>query len=425
MALKKAAYGFIVCYVLYVLIMGWYLFKAAPMGIPQQYAGTAADPQLFMTEQQIALTHEYTRLQNWLYFLSVPFQWGIYFFILIFGISVWMRNRSQEVTRFSFVHTAVFVLLLSVFSRVVSFPVSWLRYKLSVEYGISVQPFTDWMRDNVIDFWINWVILLLTVWVIYALMRRTKRWWLYTWLISIPFTLFLAYIQPVVIDPLYNDFDRLEDNDLRGEILALADQADIPANDVYVVNKSEETNALNAYVNGIGSNLRIVLWDTTLEKLDKEEILFVMAHEMGHYVKNHLIWSMLGSLVLTLVGLYVASRLFLWSWRRWGNKLGIRSMTDLSSLPILLLILSVLSFVGGPIENSISRYAEHEADAYALHMTEDSEAAIGFFHTAAPISLSEVNPPVLVKFFLYGHPTDMERILFFMESRVNGNEGGM
>ncbi|HEU5139351.1 MAG TPA: M48 family metallopeptidase [Bacillales bacterium] len=412
--MKKAALGFVVCYVLYGLVMGWYLFEGSSMGVPQQFKGTAADPELFMTSQQLELTHEYSRIQDWLYFLSVPMEWGIYFFILILGLSMWMRNRSHEVTRFKFVHTVIFVLLLSLVSWIVSFPISWISHRMAIEYGISVQSFTAWMHDNVISFWINWIISLGTVWVIYALMRRTKRWWLYAWLISVPFTLFLVYIQPVVIDPLYNDFHRLQDQELKGKILNLADKANIPAHDVYVVNKSEETNALNAYVNGIGSNLRIVLWDTTLQKLDDDEILFVMAHEMGHYVKDHLIKSVLGSIAATFVGLFLASRLLKWIVGRWGRFLGIRSVSDLSSLPLLLLIFSVLTFAASPISNAISRNAEHAADAYAMDMTENTKAAVGFFHKAAPISLSEMNPPALVKFFTYGHPTDLERIVFFL-----------
>lgn len=98
----------------------------------------------------------------------------------------------------------------------------------------------------------------------------------------------MMYIQPVVIDPLYNEFYPLKDKELEAKILSLADQADIPSEHVFEVNMSEKTNALNAYVTGIGENSRIVLWDTTLNSLTDEEILFIMAHEMGHYVEKHI-----------------------------------------------------------------------------------------------------------------------------------------
>ncbi|HET7628482.1 MAG TPA: M48 family metalloprotease, partial [Bacillales bacterium] len=137
----------------------------------------------------------------------------------------------------------------------------------------------------------------------------------------------------------------------------------------------------------------------------------------GHYVMHHLIKSVIGVIVMTLIGLYAASRLFRFAISKWGGRLGVTSPMDIASLPVLLLIFSLLSFAVSPVENAVSRHAEHEADAFALKMTHDPEAAIGFFHKAAPISLSETNPPALVKFFLYGHPTDMERIVFFMNAR--------
>lgn len=419
--MKKVALGFIVVYALYGLVMGWYLFEGARNGIPPQYKGTPADPHVFMTAHRLTLTHNYSRIQDWLYFLSIPMQWGIYLFVLIFGGSMWIRNRSNEITRFRFLQTIIYVLILSVITFLVSFPLSWISHSISLEYGVSVQSFTSWMHDKVISFWINWFILFATVWVIYALMRRTKKWWLYTWVISIPFMLFLSYIQPVVIDPLYNNFHRMSNNHLKSEILHLADKADIPAKNVYVVNKSKDTHALNAYVNGIGSNLRIVIWDTTLHKLSNREVLFVMAHEMGHYVKHHLIKSIIGEIIGLFFGLYLTSLLLRWIHSRWGKRLGIRSMNDLSTIPLLLLIFSVLSFAATPLENAISRHAEHAADAYGLKMTHDPKAAIGFFHKAAPISLSEMNPPVLVKLFEYGHPTDLERIAYFMQYEKTHN----
>jgi STE24 endopeptidase len=410
--LKKFALGCITVYILYGLAMAWYLFVGADPGVPAEYFGTAADPGMFMNERQLELTHEYSRIQNWLYFLSIPLEWGIYLFVLIFGVSRWMRNRSEDITRFSFLHTAFYVFLLSLIAFLVKLPFGWLSHKVSISYGISTQNFSGWMRDHIISFWIGFLITFLTIWVIYALMRRTKRWWLYAWLLSIPFTLFMMYIQPVVIDPLYNDFYTLQDEELRTDILHLAEQADVPAEDVYEVNMSEKTNALNAYVNGIGSNLRIVLWDTTLKQLQDDEVLFVMAHEIGHYVMNHLIWSVVGSIFLSLAGIYLGARLLQWAVRRWGGKWGIDSMTDIASIPVLLLIFSVLTFAVSPLEMAVSRHYEHQADAYAIEMTGDKEAAIESFQTMTATSLSEVNPPALVKFFSYGHPTMMERILF-------------
>jgi STE24 endopeptidase len=255
--------------------------------------------------------------------------------------------------------------------------------------------------------------------------RYEKRWWLYAWMLSIPFTIFLYFIQPVVIDPLYNKFYPLQDEALKEKILSIADKADIPAENVYEVNMSEKTNALNAYVNGIGSNLRIVLWDTTLNKLTDNQVLFVMAHEIGHYVMNHLYWNLISSVVLSFLGLWIGSRIYR-SWvDKYGRRWGIKGMGDLAALPVLLLIFSLLSFAVSPLENAVSRKAERDADQYAIQMTKNPEAAVGAFQELATVSLSEVNPPKIVKWFLYGHPTMLERIHFldsYMTSKTAEEE---
>ncbi len=144
-----------------------------------------------------------------------------------------------------------------------------------------------------------------------------------------------VFLRPVVIDPLYNDFYPLKDKELESKILSLADKADIPASHVYEVNMSEKTNALNAYVTGIGSNKRIVLWDTTLNKLKDREILFIMGHEMGHYVMKHVYIGLAGYLLLSLAGFYIIDKLYKRLSKFFGRMLHIKGPEDLAALPLL------------------------------------------------------------------------------------------
>lgn len=129
--------------------------------------------------------------------------------------------------------------------------------------------------------------------------KSVKRWWLYAWLLSIPFTLFVVFIQPVLIDPLYQTFSEIENKQLEAKILELAKTSNIPADQVYQVEMSDETKAMNAYVTGIGSNTRIVLWDTTLNGLTENEILFIMAHEMSHYIHKDIYQNIVVELILS------------------------------------------------------------------------------------------------------------------------------
>jgi STE24 endopeptidase len=409
----RKSFLFLMGFAIYGALMWYYLFQGADSALPIQLKGSAADPAMFMTEKELELSTDFSRIKDFLYFISVPLEWLIYLFVLGFGLSKWFRKASSGLTKFSIVHTAVYVLLLSFASWVLTFPLRYYSYTVSKSYNISVQSFHSWMRDGFVDFWISWLLTTIMVAVMYWLIKKyEKKWWVYAWLLSVPFTLFLYFIQPVVIDPLYNKFYPLQDEALKEKILNIADKADIPAENVYEVNMSEKTNALNAYVNGIGSNLRIVLWDTTLNKLSDNQVLFVMAHEMGHYVMNHLYWNLISSIVLSFLGLWIGSVIYRKWVEKYGKSWGVKGIGDLAALPVLLLIFSLLSFAISPVENAVSRKAERDADLYAIEMTKNPEAAVGAFQQLATVSLSEVNPPKIVKWFLYGHPTMLERIHF-------------
>ena len=388
-----------------------YLFFFADTTIPDTLKGTAADPQSFLNARELVLSEEYSLIRNFIFFVSTPLEWLIYFLILLFGVSKAFEKWSLLISRWKFVQTGIYLLWLSLLTYVALFPIHYVSYTIGRTYHINTQSFSAWMKNEVIDFWVNFGLMFLIVSVLYWLMKKSsKKWWLYAWLLSVPFSLLLMFVQPVLIDPLYNDFYPLKNKQLEAEILALANQANIPAEHVYEVNKSKETNALNAYVTGIGSNSRIVLWDTTLNKLKDDEILFIMAHEMGHYVEKHIYIGIAGYLALTFVGLWLISRLMNWMVRRWGSILKISSVDSISSLPLFLLLTAVLLFASSPISNYISRYQETRADRYGIEMTGNKEAAISAFQELTRAGLSQVNPPLLVKWFRYSHPSMLERI---------------
>src|SRR5690606_35055063 len=143
------------------------------------------------------------------------------------------------------------------------------------------------------------------------------------------------------------------------------------------------------------STLRIVLWDTTLERLNEEQILFIVAHEIGHYVMRHLEWSAVGAIGSSLVMLWLGSRMFHYAIHRWGRQWGIRRAHSPAALPLLLLLISLLGFAATPVTNAVSRQAEHAADRYALELRkENADAAVQMYQQLARASLSDVNPPL-------------------------------
>lgn len=409
--MKKWAFRALLAYILFGVMIYIYLFYLAGSGVPDAFLGTSADPTTFLNGKELLLSEEYSKIRNLLFFLSTPYEWLLYFFLLLFGVSRLLERWGESISRFSIVQIAIYVLSFSFIVFVVQFPFSYLSYQFSRKYGISTQAFSAWMKDGIIDFWVNFVITLIIVAVLYALMRRfQKRWWLFAWLLSVPFMIFMMFIKPVLIDPLYNDFYPLKDKALEKKILVLADEANIPAEHVYEVDMSTKTNAMNAYVTGVGSNSRIVLWDTTLEQLNDKEILFIMAHEMGHYVEKHIYVGIAGYLLLTFVGLWLTAKIMNRTVRIHGNRLKITGVARISSLPLFLLITSILLFAASPLSNWVSRYQEMRADRYAIELTEDKEAGVSSFQALIKAGLSQVHPPFLVKIFRYSHPTMLERI---------------
>ncbi|RLQ97265.1 M48 family metallopeptidase [Falsibacillus albus] len=407
---RKWAFNAVLAYLLFGLLIYAYLFYLSDAAVPHSLKGSSVDPATFMNGREQMLSEEYSKIRNLLFFLSTPYDWLFYFLVLIFGISRTFERWAKKTSRFHLLQSAIYLFWLSLASFIVTFPISYLSHSLSRTYHISTQGFHSWMKDELIDFWVNYATMLIVVAVLYALMKKfRKKWWLAAWVLSIPFTIFMMYIQPVVIDPLYNDFYPLEDKQLETKILDLASKAHIPAKHVYEVNMSEKTNALNAYVTGVGSHSRIVLWDTTLNKLSDKEILFVMAHEMGHYVEKHIYFGIAGYLLLSLVGLWLTSKLMEKMMKR-KEDLKVTGISHLSSLPLFLLITSILLFAASPLTNAVSRYEETRADRYAMEMTHDPKAGVKTFQDLTKSGLSEVNPPWLVKIFRYGHPTMLERI---------------
>lgn len=410
-------------FLIYSIAIYFYIFHMNDIQIPEPLKGSVADPETFMTEKELLLSNEYGKIRNFLFFIITPLEWLVYFFILISGLSRMLEKWSDLNIKWKFVHSSIYIFYLTSLVTIFFFPLDYFRYTLSKKYGISTQTFSSWMKDFTIDYWINLATMIIVISVLYWLFRKSpKRWWFHAWLLTIPFSIFLMYIQPVIIDPLYNDFYPLKDKQLEKEILALANKANIPSEHVYEVNMADKTNALNAYVTGIGNNSRIVLWDTTLNTLSKEEILFVMAHEMGHYVQKHIYFGIAGNLLLIFFGLWLLSKIIPWIIVKFGRGLKVKSMNNIHSLPLILLITSMLLFLSNPLTNFISRYQETRADLYAIDLVEDKYASVTAFQQLTKAGLSEVNPPSLVKWFRYTHPPMLERINRVAEYGEKENE---
>jgi Zn-dependent protease with chaperone function len=263
--------------------------------------------------------------------------------------------------------------------------------------------------------------LILVLGLSFILRNSPRRWWFYSWLAALPVVLFFVFIAPWFIDPLFNKFEPLkaEHADLVSAIENLTRHAGvpIPADRMFLMKASEKTNAIDAYVTGLGASKRVVIWDTTIQKATANETLFIVGHELGHYVLGHIWKGFLFSAALLFVGFYALFRALHWVLDRWSGDWRIYGQEDWASFAVLLLLLEIGLFLASPVINGYSRTQEHAADIYGLEVThgitpDSSEVAAKSFQVLGEADLADPNPPPFITFWLYSHPSIADRLVF-------------
>jgi Zn-dependent protease with chaperone function len=345
--------------------------------------------------------------------------WGILIpcLFLVSGLSARIRTWARKLGRKWFFIIGVYFIIFTLINFILDLPLSYYEeYIRQHAYGLSNQTFAKWLGDSLKSLMVGIIGGVLFLWVPYLLLKKSpRRWWLYTSLLSVPFLFFVLLVSPIWIDPLFNQFGPMNNKALESEILALANRAGIEGSRVYEVNKSIDTNTVNAYVTGFLGTKRIVLWDTILAKLNDKEILVVMGHEMGHYVLHHVIKGIAFSFFLILFTLYLANRLANGLIDKYKARFGFDSFADIASLPLLMLLVTVFFFLISPIALAYSRYQEHEADRFALEITRDNHDAAMAFNKLQEENLAVPWPGWLYKLWRSSHPPIGERIDFCNE----------
>jgi Zn-dependent protease with chaperone function len=362
---------------------------------------------------------EYYRSGNVLWMAWQATALAIPVLVLLSGLSVRMRNVARRVGRKWFFIVLVYFVLYSVLQWALELPLAFYSgYVRQHAYGLSNQTFLKWLHDSLVEGAVGLAFGALLVWLPYWLIHRSpRRWWLYTAVLSLPVMFFVMLVEPIWVAPLFNRFGPMNDKRLEAQILALADEAGIEGGRVFEVDKSVDTKAVNAYVTGLGSSKRIVLWDTLLAKLDAPQVRVVMAHEMGHYVLNHVLQGLVAGFCGVLVALYLVYRAANSLLRHYKDRFGFDQLSDVASLPLILLLVQVAAFVMMPLGLAFSRHLEHEADRFALELTRDNRSAATAFVLLQNENLSNPTPGSLYRLFRASHPSLAERIEFANDYR--------
>lgn len=393
--------------------------------IPPLVTGT---PEQTKTEQY-TLSHEkyekavaYSRAGYTLYFLSYILGGIFLFLILRLGIAARFRDIAESASQKRWVQGVVFVPLLLLLADALDLPVRLYWHHLSLHYDQSIQAWGSWFWDWTKEELVTIVIGIVFASVLFAVMRFSpRRWWLLAWVPLVLILLVLLVVMPLVVDPLFNKFEPLSEQhpDLVASIGKLTRRAGvpIPPERMFLEVASKKTNAINAYVTGLGASKRVVVWDTTIQKTTPDETLFVVGHELGHYVLGHVWKGFLAGAAALLAALYLMFRGLHWALNRWGHEWKIFGAEDWASLALLLLLLQVLLFFSSPAINWFSRMQEHAADVYALEVTHglipnSAEVGAHAFQALGELDLSDPNPPPLITIWLYSHPPVAERLVF-------------
>ncbi len=375
-------------------------------------AGDELEPVAVPEPSELAL--QFYRTGNWLWVLNVAWAVLLPGVLAFSGFSARLRNLAARLGRSWFVTIGLYVVMYLAIVFVLELPLAYYEgYVRLHDYGLSNQTLLKWFSDSVTSLAISMAAGFALAWVPYLLLTRSpRRWWIYTTALSVPFLFLVTLITPIWIAPLFNKFGPMKDGALEQKILALAGQAGIAGSRVFEVEKSVDTKAVNAYVTGVFGTKRIVLWDTLIAKLDEKELLVVMGHEMGHYVLGHVARSILLSSVITLLGLFLVD----WSGRRlvarYASRLGFDRLSDVASLPLVLMLLEVAFLLLSPVALAYSRQQEHEADQFALDMTRSNHSGARAFVKLQEENLSNPRPGPIFKFFRSSHPSIGDRIDF-------------
>lgn len=326
------------------------------------------------------------------------------------GLSRRLRDWAERKTRFKTLQTGIYGLFYVLISTLVLLP--WAAYQgyfREHQYGMSNQDIAAWLGDQMKELGLELILSTMAMVVIYAVFRRAARgWWIWGSLVSIVLLIFFSTIGPVYLEPVFNDIKPLAESPLKAQILSMARANEIPATDVYQYDASKQTKRISAHVSGFFGTIRISMNDNLLHRGSPEEIKAVLGHEMGHYVLNHAYERMVFLSIIIIAGFAFLHWSFIRLQAGQSVRWGIRDIGDVAGLPLLVFLFSVYAFGITPIQNTIIRSMEAEADNYGLNASRQPD---GFAQAALHLAeYRKMQPGPIEEFLMYDHPSGWNRI---------------
>jgi len=364
-----------------------------------------ADEGAFFTQQELERARDYRSGQRLIFVGSLAAE-GVLLVLLATGRPAKVRRGLEQLGERPVLGGAGAAAGLSVAIAVVTLPFGVAAHERSVDVGLSTQEIGDWAIDWLKATGIGALLAGAVGTAALALIRRYGgRWWIPGSVAVVAAAAVFTWLAPVVLEPAFNKFERLEPGKARDDVLELGERAGIDIGEVYRVDASRRSTAINAYVNGLGPTKRVVLYDNLLNDLNRGERRSVIAHELAHVKGRDIQRGLLFLAIVAPLSLIAVSGIAGAISRRWGGEPGRPPF-----LPAFAIGIAVVSFVIGVAGNQLSRQVEARADTFALELTDDPQGLLELQQRLAVRNVSDPDPPGLVSFLLRTHPTTMERI---------------
>ena len=343
--------------------------------------------------------------------VTVSFLNNILVIVFLFGgvINIydgWIASLSQ-----SFILRGVlFVLGLFYGETILSIPFSlYKNFSIEKRYGFNTLTgklwLTDWIKSAVIS---TLLLSIIAAAALFLVQYTPQWWWLWVWLVFLLFSIFLMYVSPYLIEPLFFKFEPVQIEGLEEEIRALMGKAGLKVGNVFQVDASKRSRHSNAYFSGIGRVKRIVLFDTLLESMSQSEILAVLAHEVGHWKKKHVVKRIILTETVALGTLFLAHKLL--AWEGLPGVIGLQGGSFYVRLVILGFLGSLLMFPLTPALSLLSRKHESQADRYACELTRRPLDLASALIKLSKENLANLHPHPLYAAFYYSHPPVVQRV---------------
>ena len=306
--------------------------------------------------------------------------------------------------------TGIAVILTFTFiSSLLDLPFSlYSTFVIEEKFGFNRTTIQTFISDIIKGSLLGLVIGVPLLFVILWLMEQAgDLWWIYTWLVISGFSLFMMWVYPTWIAPIFNKFEPLEEGETLNRITNLLERCGFSSNGIFVIDGSKRSSHGNAYFSGFGRNKRIVFFDTLLKMLSDDELEAVLAHELGHFKKKHIIKGMAISFGTTLLALAILAWLMQATW--FYSALGVNQSSSYMALLLFTLVMPVFTFVFQPLFSIFSRKNEFEADAFAAEQTDAKyliHALVGLYRENA----STLTPDPMYSAFYDSHPPATVRI---------------